>query len=444
MRKLIIILTIFLGISCSNENTNYKKLKEKADSLRTFAKDHHHNANYDEAYEHHKQAQIIYQLIKHEHGEIKSLISITYIHLDRGEYEKASETCLEALEKAQKIKNDTLIAISCIMIGGIYDEQRNSTLAEQYYEKGLIYATSVKDDYAIGSCLNSLGIIFMNRKEYRKALINFQKVIPIFYEDSVIIGDLYNNIGETYQKMSFNDSALIYFQKTLPLKKIFDKEKGLGITYWHLAHLELLKNNLPEAEIHLKKAEQILFAAQLKNYYQDVLYDFAKLYEKSGNYKKAYFYKNKYEIIHDTLINTQSIMSQGEMKKKYEMRELERKKADEANLKQQIKAKIQSFLFAGIVSILLVVFFMFSKHISSSFRDLIKFAVLLVVVEMIDLFAEPYLIEPTVQIFINYLRNHLWNHDGVDAIIEICMKVIVAMILLGIEKLFKLLWKKNS
>ncbi len=66
----------------------------------------------------------------------------------------------------------------------------------------------------------TLGNTYLIHDEYEKALIEYNKLLPLAIKnDTALLAKVYNNIGFTYQSISQYDTAIAYYYKSLQLKK---------------------------------------------------------------------------------------------------------------------------------------------------------------------------------------------------------------------------------
>jgi tetratricopeptide (TPR) repeat protein len=109
----------------------------------------------------------------HKRGEIQILNRMGEAFSQKGNYPKALETELKALDLAETLKDSTLIGWSLSFIGGVYFYSGNYQQALFYYNKQKLYNTSFN------------------------------------FPDEIALGHL----GETYFHLGKTDSALYYLQK---------------------------------------------------------------------------------------------------------------------------------------------------------------------------------------------------------------------------------------
>jgi tetratricopeptide (TPR) repeat protein len=155
--------------------------------------------------------------------------------------------------------------------------------------------------------------IFYNKKEYKKALENYQLVISLFEREKFI----YEKVARCYTHLENYQKAIDTWQEIIKLFDDIDNpdiEYALGTNYAHLKNVKM-------AESHFLKA------VKLKQFtFENEYYSIAKLHKDNGNIPKAITYLNKtikeksdYGAAHyDLLILTESKYNNKELLVKYE------------------------------------------------------------------------------------------------------------------------------
>lgn len=108
-----------------------KKAKEAADKEKALGTENYKKRNFDEAIAHYSKAWEL-------HKDITYLNNLGAAHYEKGEYEKAIETCEKAVEEGREIYADfKLIAKSLARIGTAYDKLGDLEKAVEYYNRSL-------------------------------------------------------------------------------------------------------------------------------------------------------------------------------------------------------------------------------------------------------------------------------------------------------------------
>jgi tetratricopeptide (TPR) repeat protein len=258
----------------------------------------------------------------------------------------------EVLPKAYEINDDLLIFTIYLTLGSHYNHignfnatALNELLAFEIFEKGH------RGDFFISSyTFYDLAYNFYHTGEYETALRAAYQALTSTVEDGLPANDTlgtnyqmftWNVIGLAQQKRGKLDSALIAFDKALILaeKMKFEDWKGLllgnkGDVYLEqgrldtaavllkfdyetsksvrlfdnaanslisLARITFMKGDTPKALAMLREASQLLQPYPRDHYKENLWDNYVMVFTKMGLPDSAYFYKNQYQTLHDSL-----------------------------------------------------------------------------------------------------------------------------------------------
>jgi tetratricopeptide (TPR) repeat protein len=115
--------------------------------------------------------------------------------------------------------------------------------------------TSNKSKLYTGKALSTMGLAFMNKGNYPKALRYYFNSLKLREElgDKPGIGNCYNNIGFVYKLQDNQAKALEYYLKGLKLREEIGDKAGVGISAVNIGNAYLDESNYPKAlEYYLK------------------------------------------------------------------------------------------------------------------------------------------------------------------------------------------------
>lgn len=188
------------------------------------------------------------------------------------------------------------------------------------YQKALSLKKSIEDKAGIALLNNNLGTLYANMGAYKEALQYFEKSLALFTKiniptDIVMVN---YNIGELYFNTDKTKTAIKYFSKSLKMAK----QNG---------QIEYISDNY-EALMHC--------------------------YAKSGNYNEFQNYYRLLSIRTDSLIQKLHEIEMLEIETKYNVKEEleENITLQKENEIQRLDIKKYKLLFAGAVSIVIIVF----------------------------------------------------------------------------------------
>lgn len=179
-----------------------------------------------------------------------------------------------ALQLAEQIKYTEGISRSLGKIANGYLSLGNYPQALEFYLKKLKIEEDANKPYNLASVTMNIGIVYVYREEYDKALYYLKKADSIITKNNFI--DLQFNIklnlGDIYNRKNNTDSSFFYFSKSLDYAKQLNNGDLIGNSLTGMAQVYSkagdFKNALPtfkEAIVYLKDAhdEDILSEAAL-------------------------------------------------------------------------------------------------------------------------------------------------------------------------------------
>jgi len=282
--------------------------------------------------------------------QIELFNQIGKLNYRTGNYADALEGFSKALEIAKQLNDSLHIAKMYSNIGVINDVIGNYTAALNYYQHSLKIYDNLNDNQGKESVLNNIGIIFEEMKMPDKALDYYFQALELKMErgDLKSMAGTYNNIAiifENFKKDS--DSAYYYYNHALKIYKEIGNENDEALIYSNMGVILLRKGETNNAKTFFNKALKAFRATKdpkniatvlhylgmvafaeskynqaLQYYLQSVdlaqksnvrklesqIYDdLSRLYEQTGDYKKALEFNKKYEDIKDRLVNLEKV-----------------------------------------------------------------------------------------------------------------------------------------
>src|SRR5690606_32195039 len=127
----------------------------------------------------------------------------------------------QALHLSETLKNDTLIAQHCNNIGMVYYQLGNADSALTYYERAFtnFHEQGLAEKAAIASL--NLSLIYYDKGAYEKALQLGLAAIPELTRVNSLyaLGSCYNTVALIYTKLSDHRQALEFHHNALAISK---------------------------------------------------------------------------------------------------------------------------------------------------------------------------------------------------------------------------------
>ncbi|MEM5564702.1 tetratricopeptide repeat protein [Psychroserpens sp. AS72] len=393
---------ISLGILALNKNDldkaleyfekvlNYSKqngdLEQQASMLNNIGVISHSKGNLDDAVNFFKQSYVIREQLGNKKLGLGSLNNIGAICLNQGKYTEALKYFNKCLSIHREDNNKDGIALATINMSAVYYEWKQYDKTLRYLEESLELSKEIENRSMIASCLINIGAVYADLKEFDKALDYMTASLYISKEindkselsaGNFQLGDLRLSMGEPIM-------ALENYKTCLELSvssedKIYTCHAHIGLAQTYVA-LE----NYSKALDHALKGKQLADDLELLAQQKLASGVLASVYDKTGNYKKAFESHQLFKKLNDSLFNNENIekITQLEYEYKYKqaldsasIRELKLTKTLTATNSDLEKSK-QSYLWAIIgflmVSILLggVIFYQKYTNVKSKAQNI--------------------------------------------------------------------------
>ncbi|WP_299115152.1 ATP-binding protein [uncultured Winogradskyella sp.] len=127
----------------------------------------------------------------------------------------------------------------------IFNNQNDQNNAVANFESARSYFVAIKDTLGIAKVNNNLGVIEIQRGNYKKGLQNSLSAISIFEEKDLKddLSKAYNNLAEAYYNTNKLDKALQYNKKALSVREELDDLEGMKYSLKNLGLLYALKDD---------------------------------------------------------------------------------------------------------------------------------------------------------------------------------------------------------
>lgn len=186
--------------------------------------------------------------------------------------------------------SDTLLQIKCLNnLGVSYRKLNLEKEAFDFYFQALDLSEKINHVKSITIALNGIGNVFIDTKEYDKALHYFKRVYTYDLKNENIRGQEYSlsNIGEAYLYNKSYDSAYYYINKALALTKEHKHKQSEAIRYNLLGLLFQKKGDFQKSTEFYKKAVPLFTNENNIRYLSNTLINVGKNQLNSGNFKIA-------------------------------------------------------------------------------------------------------------------------------------------------------------
>jgi signal transduction histidine kinase/tetratricopeptide (TPR) repeat protein len=311
----------------------------------------------DTAYYYYNEAKRYYQSLYDSTKVGSSLLNMSILQIDKGDYYGSESTTEDALSYVNKNSNVKTTRSLYNNFGIISYELKHYKDGLHWYEKGLELTKTPKIQAII---LNNIGIIYRDMGDYMNATQYFEKGLAIdLKKEEHTYAMLLDNLGYVHF-LKKKPNALQIMLKALVIRNRIKNHRGQIVSKLHLGNYYLYKKDTIKAFEFLtsafKKAKKIKDAKNL-------LKILKVLSKNSANTKYHLAYEKLKDSIHFSERNYKHLFAKiryrtEQKENEYDVLQTQFNKQT-TNLKQQQERKIQYALLFGVACILLVIGFYF-------------------------------------------------------------------------------------
>jgi serine phosphatase RsbU (regulator of sigma subunit)/Tfp pilus assembly protein PilF len=219
---------------------------------------------YDEAITYYSRSLKYRKKVGDEAGVASVLNNIGNVYLEKSDYVLALKYFFESLTIEEKLGNEDGISGSLNNIGLIYEEKGEYDEALSYYFRSLKLKIKTGNTIGESHTLNNIGVVYLNQNNYNDALIYFEKSLKANdgYEDGNIALIKYN-IGDIFLDKKDYSLAIINYNEALTIHQRLGNIHGESATLNKLGRVYFSKVKLLKAIYYSKKA--LLLAIDIDN-----------------------------------------------------------------------------------------------------------------------------------------------------------------------------------
>jgi signal transduction histidine kinase len=231
-----VLLAVFLALQ-SCEKKCKKKLEKKSNlteinRLIELGEKHYKNTKYDSSYYYFSKAKSLCDVKKDTAKIIYSILKLSYIEQNQGNYSGCETTILEAFPYLKNNPKPNHHWALYNIMGNNYVQTLDYKLAFYYYNLALHLKTN---QFRKACSKNNIALVYMDTHNYKKAV---QILLPLTLEKEVIndpeiFSIIIDNLGYSYYKVG-NTKGINYMNKSLNIKKQSNNDLGLIRSYIHL------------------------------------------------------------------------------------------------------------------------------------------------------------------------------------------------------------------
>jgi CHAT domain-containing protein len=218
-----------------------------------------------------------------------------FVFTRKGEYDKALEYNLAALELHEIVGRKDYIAKILLNIGNTYQYLSDFQNALIYYKRGLDVSLVFEEKQIAAKCFSSLGVIYFNYGEFAVAYEYYKSAINLLIEidDQISLASTYNNMSVLALRQGNLDLALEYSNKSLEIKMKQNDKKAISNSYATLGTIYAENEDDSAALTYFQKSLAIRSELKDKTGIAAMYNNIATLYDKLNLDSLAMIYVHK-------------------------------------------------------------------------------------------------------------------------------------------------------
>ncbi|SEG43365.1 Tetratricopeptide repeat-containing protein [Halpernia humi] len=312
-----------------------------------------------------------------------SLNNIGIIYNQMGDRENATKYAIKLIDFQEKKKLNPLKSSPYTQVGDNLKFYKKYNEALQYYQKALQIETDLKDHVGIAIGNNRIGNLYEDLKNNKAALNYFKK--GLFFAEKadykLLKCELLTNLGRIYQKENDFVKAEDYLKKAEVQSRELEATQTLKVVCSNLGDLYFSQKKYQLSKKYYLEALQIAKEIKDPEFSYSANQALADLFEKEGDYKKAFTYKVDAEIAKDSIFKIKTLENTENLLRKYqtEKKEQEIKTLSTQNKLKNLQIDIANrkiyYAFAGLF-LLSCIGFLFYKQSENRKRNNLKLSFL--------------------------------------------------------------------
>jgi signal transduction histidine kinase len=242
---------------------------------------------------------------------VKTLNNLGVISQISGQFSKALDYLQESLIFKLQLKDTLSTAKTLNNIGVIYKDAGNYDNARKFFMQALDYYRILDDQQGISVIYNNLGQIDELGQRFDLALENYKKSLALkrISGDERGIGNTLNNIGKIFLEAGQFEKSGRYFEEALGIRERLGDKHGTASTLNNFGNLFLKQKKFDKAEKYFLESNRIALEDNFLGIQQRNFQSLSRLYEQTGNAKKALDFHKQFTATKDTIFN-QDLKSQ--------------------------------------------------------------------------------------------------------------------------------------
>ncbi len=229
----------------------------------------------------------------------------------RGDFDQALESLILAQKEYALAGDQKGICASIVNTADIFYHLNDINQALTLYFKALYNCHYSDSCVYLDNCYLKIGEIYMKKLQMEEALnyLNKYQSITENKNDTLGIAVAKGALGKFYAQQKNFSKSIIILHEAIDLVKRHPDVSVEGNLLLTLSQVYIQTRDLFQAKSYAQKALIIASTLDEKNLKAECFHVFSNLYELQGDYRSAFYYKNKSEDIKDSILNKNTLLA---------------------------------------------------------------------------------------------------------------------------------------
>ena len=330
------------------------------------------NSEYLKCHESLDKALNIYRQIKNKDGIARIQSYRGLVQNRQGLFEASLASQMDAIKLCESNPTEidnSILATAYLRAANIHGDIGNLEVSNSYYEKAAVIFKADNNLQELSYIKSNIATNLNDEKKYKEAIPYYKEAIA-FYETNEYNHDLamdLNNLGISYFHLDSLTKAETYYKKSLTLSESIKAEWLEALNKRSLGNIASKRGTNKLAIKYFKEALQISEKVDKKDYILNDYQFLSEAYAKNNNYKNAYAYSSKFNVLNQEILSKESLEKINELEIKYQTEKkeqqiiIQKNKIDLLNIKGKVNNQQRLLLGLGLLLALIGIYAFYQK-----------------------------------------------------------------------------------
>ncbi|MBL7696833.1 MAG: hypothetical protein JNK79_01690 [Chitinophagaceae bacterium] len=269
-----------------------------------------------------EKAWRLFAAVKSEDNTVKAWINLSEVYIKQSKFSDAIRYLIRADSLSLKTKNTAYHTNVMRLFAIVYRESKDYKQAAAYFNQALTGFVEMKDYFRYIGTGISLSILYRNMGFLDSSLLILQRCLAL--EGNKITMTPYTaamvreHVAETYYGMKNYQLALEHYLFAYRTFEKIDNRADMAFEAFSVGKTLAQLKRYDEAEGYLLRSYTMNDTLRMTNYMMDASAELAKLYQQTGDWRKAFQYQQKTSELKDSLNIAEQIRQTTELKERFE------------------------------------------------------------------------------------------------------------------------------